>query len=142
MLSRRSIFSAVLRVPDVQEGRDFSGPRHEHVDDGGSPAESGARLIRMRGYRIRQAAVADVAVIARHRVRMFEEMGELEPGDAPAVESATRARLAVELVSGQYVAWPRASLHASSAGRAVYERLGFAPSNEMRVSTAPSVARM
>jgi GNAT superfamily N-acetyltransferase len=132
---------------------------------------------------------------------MFTDMGELEPGEAPAVESASRARLAVELVSGDYVAWvveagqdvvagagvlihqyyptgenprgrptayilnvytepehrrqglahqliaeildwcrahdiPRASLHASDAGRAVYERLGFAPSNEMRVNVA------
>jgi GNAT superfamily N-acetyltransferase len=153
----------------------------------------------MPGYRIRQATVADVDAIVRHRVRMFMDMGELEPGDAPAVESATRARLGVELVSGQYVAWlveagnevvagagvllhqyypnaenprgrptayilnvytepehrrqglaqklveeilawcrandfPRASLHASDAGRAVYEGLGFKPSNEMRVS--------
>jgi GNAT superfamily N-acetyltransferase len=154
----------------------------------------------MPDHRIRRATVADVDVIVRHRVRMFMEMGELEPGDAPAVESATRARLAVELVSGQYVAWlveagsdvvagagvllhqyypnaenprgrptayilnvytepehrrhglaqklveeilvwcrendfPRASLHASSDGRGVYERLGFTSSNEMRVRT-------
>jgi GNAT superfamily N-acetyltransferase len=154
----------------------------------------------MPDYRIRHATGADAAVIARQRVRMFLDMGDLEPRDAPSVESATRARLAVELVSGEYIGWvvetgndvvagagvmlhqyypnaenprgrptahifnvytepehrrhglaqkliaeilawcrahdyPRASLHASDAGRAVYERLGFAPSNEMRVST-------
>jgi GNAT superfamily N-acetyltransferase len=154
----------------------------------------------MLDYRIRQATVSDAPVIARHRVKMFQEMGELPPDDAPVVESASRRLLVAQLVSGEYVGWlvedggevvagagvllheyyptranprgrptayilnvytepgyrrqglarqliseillwcgahdiPRASLHASSVGRSVYEQLGFAPSNEMRADT-------
>ena len=151
----------------------------------------------MPDYRIRQATVSDALVIARHRVDMFQEMGELAPDEAAIVESASRTRLVGQLVSGEYVSWlaetggevvagagvllhqyyptrtnprgrptayilnvytepghrrqglahqliaeiltwcrahdiPRASLHASRFGRSVYQRLGFAQTNEMR----------
>jgi hypothetical protein len=46
----------------------------------------------MPDYRIRQATVSDAPVIARHRVNMFQDMGELPPDDAPVVESASRSR--------------------------------------------------
>ena len=156
----------------------------------------------MLNYHIRRATVADAAVIARHRIRMFQDMGELAADKTEALESASRARLDGELLSGEYVGWlvetggevvagagvllhhyyptkanplgrptayivnvytepghrrqglagrlvaeilawcrandiPRASLHTSQLGRSVYERLGFAPTNEMRMDTPP-----
>lgn len=36
---------------------------------------------------------------------------------------------------------PRASLHASVYGRSIYERLGFAPTNEMRMDTGPAAPK-
>jgi GNAT superfamily N-acetyltransferase len=51
-----------------------------------------------------------------------------------------RQGLASQLIT-QILAWcrardiPRASLHASRLGRSVYERLGFAQTNEMRMDT-------
>jgi GNAT superfamily N-acetyltransferase len=154
----------------------------------------------MPDYRIRQATVSDAPVIARHRVCMFQDMGELSANEAAVVEAASRMRLVDQLVSGDYVGWvaetggqvvagagtllheyhptrgnprgrptayilnvytepdhrrhglahqliveilawcrthdiPRASLHASRFGRSVYERLGFARTNEMRIDT-------
>jgi GNAT superfamily N-acetyltransferase len=154
----------------------------------------------MPDYRIRQATVSDAPIIARHRVGMYQDMGELTPDESAVVESASRARLVDQLGSGEYVGWlveadgevvagagvllhqyypsrtnprgrptayilnvytaaqhrrqglayqlikeilawcrahdiPRASLHASEFGRSVYERLGFTPTNEMRVDS-------
>jgi GNAT superfamily N-acetyltransferase len=159
----------------------------------------------MPDYRIRQATVSDALVIARHRVGMFRDMGELAPDEAAVVESASLTRLVGQLVSCEYVGWvaetggevvagagmllhqyyptrgnprgrptayilnvytepghrrqglacqliseilvwcrshdiPRASLHASQFGRTVYERLGFAQTNEMRVDTGAAGA--
>lgn len=59
----------------------------------------------MLDYRIRQAAVPDAAAIARQRVRMFQDMGEVTPADAAVVESASRTRLTGHLASGEYVGW-------------------------------------
>ena len=160
----------------------------------------------VRHYRIRHASVSDAPVIARHRVGMFQDMGELAPDEVAVVESTSRRRLVGELVSGEYVGWlaetggeivagvgvllhqyyptranprgrptayilnvytepghrrrglanqliaeilawcrthdiPRASLHASRFGRSVYERLGFAQTNEMRVDSGAAGAR-
>jgi GNAT superfamily N-acetyltransferase len=156
---------------------------------------------------VRFATAADAPVIAHHRIRMFEEMGELPPdaveplraaahaylaeaigrgeyvgwlvtpADAPTLvvagagvqrrrvlphpvpagggrvriaegrhaivlnvytEPAWRRRGLGELVMREVLAWARAErldrlvLHASDAGRQLYERLGFAATNEMR----------
>jgi GNAT superfamily N-acetyltransferase len=154
----------------------------------------------MPDYRIRQATVSDAPIIARHRVGMFLDMGELAPEEVAVVESASRIRLVDQLASGEYIGWltetsgevvagagvllhqyyptranprgrptayilnvytelghrrqglarqliteilawsraqdiPRASLHTSQFGRSIYERLGFAQTNEMRVDT-------
>lgn len=59
----------------------------------------------MPHYRIRQATVSDATVIARHRVGMFHDMGELAPDEAAVVESASRTRLVDQLASGEYVGW-------------------------------------
>ena len=59
----------------------------------------------MPDYRIRQATVSDAPVIARHRVGMFQDMGELATDEAAVVESTSRTRLVGQLVSGEYVGW-------------------------------------
>jgi GNAT superfamily N-acetyltransferase len=59
----------------------------------------------MSDYRIRRATLADAAAIARQRVRMFLDMGELEEDEAPTVELATLTRLNSELASGEYLGW-------------------------------------
>jgi GNAT superfamily N-acetyltransferase len=54
---------------------------------------------------IRFASVADIAVIARHRVRMFGEMKLLAPGEAPAMMERTLRFLERAIPSGEYVGW-------------------------------------
>jgi GNAT superfamily N-acetyltransferase len=167
-----------------------------------SPGAARPLELRMPTYRIRQAAVSDAPVIARHRVKMFQDIGTLPAGAMRALESASERRLFKDLASGDYVGWlteadgeivagaglllhdyypsrnnldgrptayilnvytepqhrrrglarqllseildwcraqriPRASLHASSFGRSVYEQLRFAPTNEMRRELDP-----
>lgn len=60
----------------------------------------------MTGYTIRQAIESDAAVIARHRVSMFRDMGEV-PTEALAAElfETSRAALAALLREGSYVGW-------------------------------------
>jgi len=75
-----------------------------------------------------------VATIAHHRVAMFRP-------EAIVVnvytEPAWRRRGAARTLMEQVIDWARAQgigrlvLHASKDGRALYERLGFAPTNEM-----------
>lgn len=151
------------------------------------------------GYSIRQAGIADLGTIVRHRHLMFAEIGH---GDPAVMEKGVaqykewlRERLAngryqgwfMETTSGKVVAgaglwlmdWPsgvvdlapfkgfvfnvwtepahrrqglstqlmqallawcrahgihRVGLHASDAGRPVYEALGFTPGNEMTIT--------
>lgn len=154
-------------------------------------------------YKIRRGGADDAAVIARHRVEMFRDMGKV-PSEALAGEllSASAEAIGALLKANTYLAWlavdaegrvlagagvevkpqlPRVSedragitrgalplvvnvyteravrgqgiaralmsavmewaaaagfdrvvLHASDAGRPLYESLGFAPTNEMR----------
>lgn len=57
-------------------------------------------------------------------------------------EPAHRRRGLARLLVAEILAWcvahdiPRASLHASEAGRSVYEQLGFVSTNELRVDLA------
>jgi GNAT superfamily N-acetyltransferase len=157
----------------------------------------------MTPYRIRPCTVDDSATVARHRVEMFREMGEV-PTEALAQELLRKSTsaLTTNLANGTYVGWfaisddnaviagagahvkpqlPRMShdgtrveiapvplvvnvftepafrgrgiaralmrvlmewasgigvdrlvLHASDAGRPLYQSLGFEPTNEMR----------
>jgi len=161
----------------------------------------------MADYTIRRASVADAAIVAEHRLRMFSDMG-LVPTQAlaAALQAASAPALAARLGDGSYVGWlavdalgevlagagadlmvllPRVSedgtrvvrgpvplvvnvytapewrgrgvarslmqalmawaaasgcdrvvLHASDAGRHLYESLGFVATNEMRWSPA------
>ena len=60
----------------------------------------------MTTYVIRQATVGDAATVARHRVSMFRDMGQL-PTDALAAELLERSTLALDafLREGSYVGW-------------------------------------
>jgi ribosomal protein S18 acetylase RimI-like enzyme len=154
-------------------------------------------------YRIRPASAADAAVIARHRLLMFRDMGLLNDQEPDALERASRDYLARALPDGRYRGWlverdacvvaggglilrqllprpghpvggteayvlnvytdvahrrrglarallhailaqcgaegiARTTLHASDAGRSLYESLGFIATNEMcRVEGEP-----
>jgi GNAT superfamily N-acetyltransferase len=153
---------------------------------------------------IRRATVADAAILARHRVEMFREMGQVTPGISGPLFEASRAYFVAAIPAERYIGWvcesssgpkvviggagmqlrelaprpdrsgqhlpsgpegyvlnvytepqwrrqgvadsllraliawatargvQRLSLHASAEGRPLYEKLGFAPANEMR----------
>jgi ribosomal protein S18 acetylase RimI-like enzyme len=157
------------------------------------------------GFRIREATVADVALLARHRAGMFRDMGRLNPAWEASLVRETADYLRDALPRGEYLGWvaesvspspepvggggvqlrpilprPRPSgegielgpeaiilnvyvepewrrrgvgealmrsilsalaerkvtrivLHASDDGRRLYERMGFVPTNEMRL---------
>ena len=55
------------------------------------------------GYHIRPATVADAAVLVRHRLAMFTDMGV--PLDAEVLDPAFRAWLAEMMPGGTYRAW-------------------------------------
>ena len=59
----------------------------------------------MIDYRIRRAEVADAPIVARHRVEMFREMGELPASVVASVESTSREHLIEDLASGAYQGW-------------------------------------
>ena len=54
---------------------------------------------------VRAATAADAAVIARHRARMFEEMGQLPPDAFDALREAAEAYVADAIARGEYVGW-------------------------------------
>jgi GNAT superfamily N-acetyltransferase len=154
-------------------------------------------------FRIRRATSKDADIVAWHRARMFQDMGELSSDAFELLRTKALARLGEWLESGDYVGWlascankpqsviagagiqlqsilprpldgskvgegrqgiiinvftepewrrqgvatmlmkeiinwskserlDRLILHASDEGRAIYERLGFVASNEMR----------
>jgi GNAT superfamily N-acetyltransferase len=152
----------------------------------------------MSNYAIRPIRPGDAAAVARHRVRMFADMGELTVEEAAPLATASEAQLEPLIASGEYrgwlaeadgavvagvgfflhrllprredlglrqeayvvnvytdpahrrrglsrrlmeelIGWSRAqgltrlTLHASVHGRPMYESLGFAPTNEMRL---------
>jgi GNAT superfamily N-acetyltransferase len=155
-------------------------------------------------FRVRRATKQDAGIIAWHRARMFQEMGEVStdafevlrakgrariekwlerghyigwlagPADQPEIviagagvqlqsilprplsqttigegrqaiivnvftEPQWRRRGIASLLLNEVIAWSRTAhvdrlvLHASDEGRAIYERLGFVASNEMRL---------
>jgi GNAT superfamily N-acetyltransferase len=60
----------------------------------------------MSDYRIRRCTLADAATVARHRVAMFLEMGEV-PSDelANRLLAESTSALAVAMGDGSYVGW-------------------------------------
>jgi ribosomal protein S18 acetylase RimI-like enzyme len=165
-------------------------------------------------FTVRKADVTDIPALARHRVGMFRDMGQLASHQQEALERATASFLSDAMPRGDYLAWvaddagvpaaiiggagvqlrailprPRSGaddlelgpeaivlnvyvelqwrrrgvadalmravlddlaardirrivLHASVDGRRLYERLGFEPTNEMRLTrTSPPSGR-
>jgi len=56
-------------------------------------------------FLIRSADVRDAAVIARHRARMFHDMGEISDEALDDFLAASRAWTERALVSGEYIGW-------------------------------------
>jgi GNAT superfamily N-acetyltransferase len=56
-------------------------------------------------FRIRPTTIADAAVIARHRARMFQDMGQLPPPAFELLRAAAETALAGALERGEYVGW-------------------------------------
>jgi ribosomal protein S18 acetylase RimI-like enzyme len=56
-------------------------------------------------YRLRIATVADVDVIAHHRIAMFRDMRVLDERDADALHAASLVYLERALASGAYRGW-------------------------------------
>jgi len=56
-------------------------------------------------FTIRLATPKDVDIIAEHRARMFDEMGEVPPNGFEVLRTKSRARLEELLNRGEYVGW-------------------------------------
>jgi GNAT superfamily N-acetyltransferase len=77
---------------------------------------------------VRLATPRDADVIAWHRARMFQDMGQLPPDLFEALRSSARERLVVALGTGEYVGWlasARASPEEVVAGAGVQVRQVF-----------------
>jgi len=59
----------------------------------------------MSDYVVRPVLVSDASVVARHRIHMFLDMGELSESDAPDLEVASRNQLETLIASGEYAGW-------------------------------------
>ena len=81
--------------------------------------------------RIREATLADVPALARHRPAMFRDMGRLASHHERPLEEATAVYLRHAMPRDEYLAWV-AEDDASEEGRGLYESLGFTATNEMR----------
>jgi GNAT superfamily N-acetyltransferase len=92
-------------------------------------------------YSLRRATVSDAAIIARHRVEMFRDMGQV-PTDALAMallETSTAA-LGALLRDGSYVGWFAIAENdriLAGAGAHVQSQLPRIAHNGMAVTTAP-----
>src|SRR5450631_1174016 len=92
-------------------------------------------------YSLRQATVSDAAIIARHRVEMFRDMGQV-PTDALAamlLETSTVA-LGALLREGSYVGWlaiVESGRVLAGAGAHVQSQLPRISHNGIEVATAP-----
>ena len=56
-------------------------------------------------FRIRRATVQDVEIIAWHRARMFQDMGEVSDDGFEILRTKARLRLKEWLESGDYIGW-------------------------------------
>jgi GNAT superfamily N-acetyltransferase len=71
---------------------------------------------------LREATVADVAVLAHHRAAMFREMESLDDGSTARVRDATEAWLRVAMPRGEYRAWVAEAEGAVVAGVGLHVR--------------------
>lgn len=56
-------------------------------------------------FHIRPATLADLGIVAHHRVSMFRDMGALQPGQVGRLLDITRAYLEDAMPRGEYVGW-------------------------------------
>jgi GNAT superfamily N-acetyltransferase len=56
-------------------------------------------------FRIRRATVQDADIIAWHRARMFEDMGDVSDDGFEILRAKARSRLKEWLESGDYIGW-------------------------------------
>jgi GNAT superfamily N-acetyltransferase len=56
-------------------------------------------------FRIRRATVQDAGIVAWHRARMFQDMGEVSRDAFEILRAKARAHLEEWLASGDYVGW-------------------------------------
>jgi GNAT superfamily N-acetyltransferase len=56
-------------------------------------------------FTVRLATPEDAAVLARHRVSMFRDMGDLPPEQAESLEAAARRVIKEWIAAGTYVSW-------------------------------------
>ena len=59
----------------------------------------------MPDYRVRPVRPGDAAIVAHHRVRMFQDMGSASAADGPPLAAATRDQLEPLIASGEYFGW-------------------------------------
>jgi GNAT superfamily N-acetyltransferase len=95
----------------------------------------------MTHYHIRTCTLDDAAIVARHRVEMFREMGEV-PTDALAREllDKSTAALAATLADGTYVGWLAVLDHGkviAGAGVHIKPQLPRMSHDGARVEVAP-----
>lgn len=64
-------------------------------------------------FRIREATVADAALLARHRAGMFRDMGQLNADREPLLVEATADYLRGALPRGEYLGWVAESASSS-----------------------------
>jgi GNAT superfamily N-acetyltransferase len=95
----------------------------------------------MSAYEIRRCTVEDAPIVARHRVEMFREMGEV-PNEALAGEllDKSAAVLAATLADGSYIGWFAAD-HAgrviAGAGAHIKPQLPRMAHDRLRVEVSP-----
>ena len=59
----------------------------------------------MNDYAIRRVAPHEAGVVASHRLRMFQDMGQVPSDLASALQAASERALAPLLSTGEYVGW-------------------------------------
>jgi GNAT superfamily N-acetyltransferase len=59
----------------------------------------------MNDYAIRPVALHEAGIVARHRMRMFQDMGQVPPHLAAPLQEASERALSPLLASGEYVGW-------------------------------------
>src|ERR1700730_797682 len=95
----------------------------------------------MTHYHIRTCTQDDAATVARHRVEMFREMGEVPPDDlAPDLLVKSTSALAVALADGTYVGWLAVGDHGkviAGAGAHIKPQLPRMSHDRARVEVTP-----
>jgi GNAT superfamily N-acetyltransferase len=59
----------------------------------------------MESFRIRLATTADTEIIAWHRARMFQDMGDIPPELFESFRARSRDKIQLMLESGEYLGW-------------------------------------